>query len=80
MGKYQMEENQHRIMWKRYVEENALRNDWLNFLPEGEQAGAASQMHLVEDKVKLIRQSAMSWKTEIFLRGKVELFTRVWVS
>ena len=80
MGEYQMEENQHRIIWKRYVEENALRNDGLNLLPEGEQAGTASQRHLAEDKVKLIWQEAVSWKTEIFLRGKVELFARGWVS
>ena len=52
----------------------------LSSLPEGEWAVAESQRGMTQDEVKIVCRGATPWKTGIFLRGRVELFTRGWVS
>ena len=52
----------------------------LNSLSEGEWAVAESQRGMTQDEVKIVCQGATLWKTGIFLRGRVELFTGGWVS
>ena len=49
-------------------------------LPEGEWAVAESQREMTQHEVTIVYQDAMPWKTSIFLRGRVELFTGGWVS
>ena len=74
---YQVEENQHMMIWKHYVQKNALRNK--HFVGRKGLAFywiSASQRQME----KLIKQSEMSWKAGILLREMVELFIRGWVS
>ena len=52
----------------------------LTFLPESEWAAAESQRGITQDEVKILCRGATPWKMGVLLRGKVELFTRVWVS
>ena len=47
---------------------------------EGEWAVAEPQRGMTQNEVKILCQGVTSWKTGIFLRGKVELFTGGWVS
>ena len=49
-------------------------------LSEGEWAVVESQGGMTLDEVKIVCQDATPWKTGIFLRGRVELFTGGWVS
>ena len=75
-----------RMKWKLYakVQRTEKRvSSWgkgLRSLPEGEWAVAESQTGLTQDEVKIICQSATHWKTGIFLRGRVEIFTGGWVT
>ena len=43
-------------------------------------AFAESRREMMQDKMKFVCQGATPWKTGIFLRGRVELFTGGWVS
>ena len=52
----------------------------LSSLPEGEWPVAESQRGMAQDEVNILCQGATPWKTGIFLRIRVELFTRGWVS
>ena len=52
----------------------------LSSLPEGEWAVAKPQRGMTQHEVKIVCQGGTPWKTGIFLRGRVELFTRGWVS
>ena len=52
----------------------------MSTLPEGEWAVAESQNGMTLDEVKIVCQGATPWKTGIFLRGRVELFTGGWMS
>ena len=52
----------------------------LSSLPEGEWGVAESQRGMMQDEVKIVFRGATPWKTGIFLRGRVELFTGGWVS
>ena len=52
----------------------------LNSLPEGEWAVAESQRRMTKDEVKILCRGAAPWKTGIFLRERVELFTGGWLS
>ena len=52
----------------------------LSSLPEGEWAVVESQRGMTQDEVKIVCQGATPWKTGIFLRRRVELFTGGWVS
>ena len=54
--------------------------EWLSILSEGKWAVDESQIGMMQNKVKLVCQCATPWKADIFLRGRVELFTGGWVS
>ena len=75
-----------RIKWKLYAElqqPEKRASSWeegLSSSLEGEWAVVESQRGMTQDKVKLVCQCATSWKTGIFLRGRVELITGGWVS
>ena len=59
----------------------AERKVWALYpLPEGEWAVAESQRGMTQIEVRVVCQYAKPWKTGIFLRGRVELFTGGWVS
>ena len=59
----------------------AERKVWALYpLPEGEWAVAESQRGMTQIEVRVVYQYAKPWKTGIFLRGRVELFTGGWVS
>ena len=47
---------------------------------EGGWAVAESQRGMTQDEVKIVCQGATPWKTGIFIRRRVELFTGGWVS
>ena len=74
------------MKWKLYakVERPEKRaSSWeegLSSLPEGELAVAESQRGMMQDEVKIVCRGTTPWKTGIFLRGRVELFTGGWVS
>ena len=74
-------EGWHRMKWKLYAEVQCSEkraSSWeggLSSLPKGEWAVAKSQRGMTEDEVKIRCRGAMPWKTGIFLRGRVELFT-----
>ena len=57
-----------------------LKEEGLSSLPEGEWAVAESQRGMTQDEVKILCQGATPWKTGIFMRGRVELFSRGWVN
>ena len=75
-----------RMKWKLYAEvqrPEKRASSWeegLSSLPEGEWAVVESQRGMTQDEVKIVCQGATPWKTGIFLRGRVELFTGGWVS
>ena len=75
-----------RIKWKLYAkvqrpEKPAFSwEEGLNSFPDSEWAVAESQRGMTQDEVKILCQGATPWKTGIFLRGRVELFTGEWVS
>ena len=73
-----------RIEWNLYDKANALKDvhlpEKLSFLPVGEWAVAETQRGVTQDEVEIICQGATPWKTGIFVRGRVELFTGGWVS
>ena len=75
-----------RMKWKLYAKVQRPEkgaSSWeegLSSLPKGEWAVAESQKGMAQDKVKLVCRCTTAWKTSIFLRGKVELFTGGWVS
>ena len=52
----------------------------MSSLPEGEWVVAGSQRGMTQDQVKSICQGAAPWKTGIFLKGRVEVFTKGWAS
>ena len=85
MGECQTKESTGRTMWEHYktispAKQDFSREEGLSSLPEGEWAVAESQRGMTQDEVKIVCQGATPWKTGIFLRGRVELFTRGWVS
>ena len=75
-----------RMNWKLYakVKRHKKRiSSWeegLSSLPEGEWAVAECQRGMTQDEVKNVCRGATPWKTGIFLRGRVELFTKGWMS
>ena len=75
-----------RMQWKLYAKvknpekQTSSWEEGLSSLPDGEWAVAESQRGMMQDEVKIACQGAMPWKMGIFLRGRVELFTRAWVS
>ena len=75
-----------RIKWKLYskVQRPEKRvsslEEVLSSSPVGEWAVAESQRGMTQNKVKIVCQCATPWKTSIFLRGRIELFTRGWAS
>ena len=52
----------------------------LRYLPVDEWAVAETQRGMTQDEVEIICQGSTPWKTGIFVRGRVELFTGGWVS
>ena len=85
MGEHQNKESPVRIIWEHHTTISPEKHDWLkeegwSSLPEGEWAVVQSQRGMTQDEVKIVCQGATPWKTGIFLRGRVELFTRGWVS
>ena len=52
----------------------------LSSLLESEWAVAESQRGMTQDKMELVSRCATPWKMGIFLIGRVEFFTGVWVS
>ena len=83
MGEYQTKEGQD---WREHYttmspeKHDSSREEEMSSWPEGEWAVAESQRRMTQDEVKILRWGAVPWKTGIFLRGKVEVFTRGWVS
>ena len=75
-----------RMKWKFYAKvqrPEKRASSWeegLSSLLEGEWAVAESQRGMTRDEVKIVCRVVVPWKTSIFLRGRVELFTREWVS
>ena len=75
-----------RMKWKLYAKMQRPEKrvpyweDGLSSLQEGEWALAESRRGMTQDEVKLVCQYATPWKTGIFLRERVELFTGGWVS
>ena len=75
-----------RMKWKVYAKvqrPEKWASSWeegLSSLPEGEGAVPESQRGMTQDKVKFVCRDATTWKTDIFLRGRIELFTRGWIS
>ena len=71
-----------RMKWKLYakVQRSEKREEGLSSLPKGEWAVAESQRGMTQDEVKTVCRGATPWKTVIFLRRRVELFTGMWVS
>ena len=75
-----------RIKWNLYAKvqrPEKWASSWeegLSSLQEGDWAVAESQRGMAQDEVKIVCQGATPWKTGIFLRGRVELFTGGWVS
>ena len=59
---------------------DSSREESLISLREGGWAIAESQRGMTQDEVKIVCQGARPWKTGTFLIGRVELFTRGWVS
>ena len=59
---------------------DSFREEEMSSWPEGSWALAESQRRMTQDEVKIVCQGATPWKTGIFLRGRVELFTGEWVS
>ena len=74
------------MKWKLYARMQRAEkraSSWeeeLSSLPEDEWVVAESQRGMTLDEVKIVWGGATPWKTGIFLRGKVELFTGGWVS
>ena len=70
-----------RMKWKLYAKvrhPEKWTSSWeedLSSLPGGEWVGAESQRGMTQDEVKNACRGATPWKTDIFLRGRVELFT-----
>ena len=75
-----------KMKWKFYAEVQCPEkraSSWeerLSSLLEGEWAVAESQWGMTQDEVKILCRGTTPWKTGIFLRGRVELFTGGWVS
>ena len=83
MGDYQTKEGHDRR--EHYTTMSSEKHDSsrekeMSSLPEGEWAVAESQRGITQDDVKILCRGATPWKTGIFLRGRVELFTGGWVS
>ena len=74
------------MKWKLYAEvqrPEKRASSWeegLGSLEEGEWTVAESQREMTQDEVKIARQGGMPWKSGIFLRERIERFTRWWVS
>ena len=75
-----------RMKWNLYAEVHCSEkraSSWeegLSSLPQDEWAVAESQRGMTQDEVKSVCRCATPWKTDIFLRGRVELFTGMSVS
>ena len=75
-----------RMKWNSYAnvqrpEKRASSSEeGLSSLPEGEWAVADFQRGMTQDKMRLVCRCATPWKMGILLRGRVELFTKWWVS
>ena len=84
MGEHQNKESPVRIIWENHTTISPEKYDWLkeeelSSLPEGKWAVPESQRGMTQDEVKIVCQGATLWRTGIFLRGRVELFTGGWV-
>ena len=81
-----LKEGWRRLKWKFYVKvqhPEKRASSWeeeLSSLPKGEWAVVESQRGMTQDEVKIVCQGATPWKTGIFLRRTVELYTGGWVS
>ena len=85
MSEYQTKESPGRVIWEQYTtispeKHDSSREEGRSSLQKSEWAVPESQRGMTQDKVKFVCQGAMPWKTGIFLRGRVELFTGRWVS
>ena len=85
MSEYQTKETPGRVMWEHYQtispeKHDSLIEEKMSSLPEGKWVVAESQSNMTQDKVKSVCQGATLWIKEIFMRGRVELFTTWWVS
>ena len=75
-----------RIKWNLYAKvqrPEKWASSWeegLSSLQEGDWAVAESQRGMTQDEVKIVCQGATPWKTGIFLRRRVKLFSGGWVS
>ena len=79
-----VKESHRKIMKKLNQEEHSEKRissseEGLNSLSKGEWAGGESQTEMIQDQVKLVCQGTTIWKTGIFLRRRIEFFTRGWV-
>ena len=82
MGEYQTKESPGRMIWEHYTtiipkKLDSSTEKEMSSLPESE--WAESQKGITQDIAKNVFQSATPWKTSIFLRRRVELFTGGWV-
>ena len=82
MGDYQTKDSPDKIIWENYTtispeKHDSSREKGMSHLSEGHWAVAESQRGMKQDKVKTVCQGTMPWKTGIFLRGVVELFSGV---
>ena len=85
MGEHLSKESPVRIIWEHYTTINPEKHDFfkeegLSSLLGGEWAVVESQRGVRQDEVKTVCQDPTCWKTGIFLRGRIELFNRGWVS
>ena len=74
MGEYQTKESPGRMIWEHYTtiipkKLDSSTEKEMSSLPEGE--WAESQKGITQDIAKNVFQSAMPWKTSIFLRRRV---------
>ena len=85
IGEYQTKESPDRIIWEYYKtiipeKRDSSGQEGLGSLPEVEWAVADTQRGMTQDEVEIVCQGATPWKTGIFLRGRIELFTGGWVT
>ena len=82
IGEYKTKESPARIMWEHYLAISPEKHDSSSeeaeemcSLPESEWAVTESQRETTQNEVKIVCQGATPWKTGIFLRWAIELFT-----
>ena len=85
MGEHLSKKSPVRIIWEHYTtispeKHDLFKEEGLSSLLGDEWAVVESQRGMRRDEVKTVSQGATFWKTGIFLRGRIELFNRGWVS